>query len=140
MSDLEKYASDFQKAIKNAVSIANDLRPHILGGATLKEMAVRTAWDVKQCEECLKFLKTFKILTVKQDKKIFGVVETKYFIDFEPQNIMEKIQREATFHSQRLYELDLLQQHFVPIAPAVDETAASEQPRPGPSLIKDDTE
>ena len=103
-SQLEQFAIEYQKTIRNAVDVANNIRPHVIGGATKKEIAIRTGWDMELVEKMIKLLKSIKILGAKNDK---------FFIDFDEKNIFEKIQRERGFFHQRLFELDILQKYFI---------------------------
>ena len=110
--DLEQFAKEYNKQIKNACEIANSLRPHMLGGATKREIAIRTGWTMDQVEKCVKLLKQFKVISIFKAKTTLS--DEKYIIDFEPENILPKIERERGFFYQRLFELDLLQKYFIP--------------------------
>jgi transcription initiation factor IIE alpha subunit len=110
---LKQFTLKYQKEIQRACDIANSVRGHLLGGATEKEIAVRTGWTIDQVRKCIKHLTSFKLLT-HEVKKGFVISETKYFIDFEPMKIQQKIQREKALHTQRMHELNLLQEYFSP--------------------------
>ena len=122
---IEKYIKEYQKSIHDACMIANSIRPHMLGGATQRELAVRTGWDMPQVEKCLRLLKSFKIA-------IFS--EGKFYINFETDKIIEKINRECSYLHQRLFELDILQKHFAPEKESTSPEIA------GTSELKNDSE